>query len=61
MSALEAALDIDLGPYAGWGEAERVVANVRALYRDFGDESAADVVTIMGEMAVLAERRNGTP
>jgi hypothetical protein len=31
MSALEAALDIDLGPYAGWGEAERVVANVRAL------------------------------
>jgi cyclase len=61
MSALEAALDIDLGPYAGWGEAERVVANVRALYRDFGDESAADVVTVMGEMAVLAERRNGTP
>ena len=61
MSALEAALDIDLGPYAGWGEAERVVANVRALYRDFGDESPADVVTVMGEMAVLAERRNGTP
>jgi glyoxylase-like metal-dependent hydrolase (beta-lactamase superfamily II) len=61
MSALEAALDIDLGPYAGWGEAERVVANVRALYRDFGDESAADVVTIMGEMAVLDKRRNGTP
>jgi glyoxylase-like metal-dependent hydrolase (beta-lactamase superfamily II) len=61
MSALEAALDIDLGPYAGWGEAERLVANVRALYRDFGDESPADVVTVMGEMAVLAERRNGTP
>ena len=28
MSALEAAQDIDLGPYAGWGEAERVVANI---------------------------------
>jgi glyoxylase-like metal-dependent hydrolase (beta-lactamase superfamily II) len=54
MSALEAAQDIDLGPYAGWGEAERVVANVRALYRDFGDPSAADVVTVMGEMAALA-------
>lgn len=56
MSAMEAALDIDLGPYAEWGEAERVAANVRALYRDFGDESAADVFTVMGEMAVLAER-----
>lgn len=57
MSALDAAQDIDLGPYAGWGEPERVVANVRALYRDFGDDSLADVVTVMGEMAVLAERR----
>jgi hypothetical protein len=37
-----------------------VVANVRALYRDFGDESAADVITVMGEMAVLAQRRNDT-
>ena len=58
MSALEAAQDIDLGPYADWGEAERVVANVRALYRDFGDESPADVITVMGEMAVLAGLRD---
>lgn len=57
MSALEAARDIDLGTYAGWTESERVVANIRALYRDFGDESPADVVTVMGEMAVLAELR----
>jgi len=54
MSALDAARDIDLGPYAGWGEAERVVANVRALYRDFGDDSPGDVLTVMGEMAELA-------
>jgi glyoxylase-like metal-dependent hydrolase (beta-lactamase superfamily II) len=54
MSALDAARDIDLGPYGGWGEAERVVANVRALYRDFGDDSPADVLTVMGEMAELA-------
>lgn len=57
MSALEAAQDIDLGPYAGWGEAERVVANVRTLYRDFGDVSPADVITVMGEMAVMAGLR----
>lgn len=54
MSALDAARDIELGPYAGWGEAERVVANVRALYRELGDDSPADVLTVMGEMAELA-------
>jgi cyclase len=54
MSPLEAARDIDLGPYAGWSEAERVVANVHALYRDFGDTSPSDALTLMGEMAALA-------
>jgi cyclase len=54
MSPLEATRDIDLGPYAGWGEAERVVANVHALYRDFGDPSPSDALTLMGEMAALA-------
>jgi glyoxylase-like metal-dependent hydrolase (beta-lactamase superfamily II) len=54
MSPLDAARDIDLGPYAGWSEAERVVANVHALYRDFGDPSSADALTMLGEMAALA-------
>jgi cyclase len=54
LSPLEAARDIDLGPYAGWSEAERVVANVHALYRDFGDPSSADALTLMGDMAALA-------
>ena len=54
MTALDAARDIDLGPYAGWSEAERVVANVRALYRDFGDDSPSDALTLLGEMAALA-------
>jgi cyclase len=54
LSPLDAARDIDLGPYAGWSEAERVVANVHALYRDFGDTSPADALTLMGEMAALA-------
>jgi len=51
---LDAARDIDLGPYAGWSEGERVVANVHALYRDFGDGSPSDALTLMGEMAALA-------
>jgi len=54
MTPLDAARDIDLGPYAGWSEAERVVANVHALYRDFGDQSPSDALTLMGEMAELA-------
>ncbi len=54
MTALDAARDIELGPYAGWSEAERVVANVRALYRDFGDDAPSDALTLLGEMAALA-------
>ncbi len=55
LSPLEAARDIELGDYAEWGEAERVVANIRALYRDFGDGSQPDVLTVMTEMAALVE------
>jgi cyclase len=51
MTPLDAARDIDLGPYAGWSEAERVVANVHALYRDFGGP-ATDALALMGEMAL---------
>jgi glyoxylase-like metal-dependent hydrolase (beta-lactamase superfamily II) len=54
MSALDAARDIDLGPYAEWGEAERVVANIHALYRDFGTTAGADRTTVLGDMAILA-------
>jgi cyclase len=54
MTALAAARDIDLGPYSGWSEPERVVANVHALYRDFGAEGPSDALTLMGDMATLA-------
>src|SRR6516165_3228632 len=42
MTPLDAARDIELGPYAGWGEGERLVVNVQALYRDFGAELPGD-------------------
>jgi cyclase len=54
MSPLDAARDIDLSDYAEWGEPERVVANVHALYADFGGGPRPDVLTVMGEMASLA-------
>jgi glyoxylase-like metal-dependent hydrolase (beta-lactamase superfamily II) len=32
MSAIDAAWDLDLGPYAEWGDAERLVVNVDTIY-----------------------------
>ena len=54
MSPIAAARDIDLGPYATWGESERIVVNVTAMYRQWGGQPADDVVTLFSEMAELA-------
>jgi cyclase len=54
LTPLEAARDLELGVFSGWGERERLVANLHALYRDFGTDPAPDVLTLMGEMAELA-------
>jgi glyoxylase-like metal-dependent hydrolase (beta-lactamase superfamily II) len=53
LSVLDAARDIDLGPYADWGDAERLAVNVNTLYRDFGGTVATDAVTLFGLMAEL--------
>ncbi len=39
MTYEDAARDIDLAPYAGWSDDERIVANVFALYREFRGET----------------------
>jgi glyoxylase-like metal-dependent hydrolase (beta-lactamase superfamily II) len=57
LTPLDAARDIELGPYSGWGEGERLVVNVQALYRDFGAELPGDAVTLFGAMAALAGGR----
>jgi glyoxylase-like metal-dependent hydrolase (beta-lactamase superfamily II) len=55
LSPLEAARDISFADYASWGDAERTVANISALYREFsGDTAHPDVVGIMTQMAMLA-------
>ena len=43
MDSFEAALDIELGEFADWGDPERIVVNVDSLYRELdpGHESAA--------------------
>jgi cyclase len=40
LSAIDAALDIALGDYSSWGDAERIAANVAALYREFKGEKS---------------------
>jgi glyoxylase-like metal-dependent hydrolase (beta-lactamase superfamily II) len=57
MNAADAARDIDLGPYSGWSEDERVVVNVRCLYREFGPETPSDAGTPLDDMAAWVEER----
>ena len=54
LSPLDAARDLAGGPYAGWGESERLVVNLTALARDLGLAPADDVLTLFGGMAALA-------
>jgi len=52
LSFEEAARDIALDAYGHWGEAERVITNVAALYRELGaDVGPLDVVSQLGLMA----------
>jgi len=54
---MEAALDIPLSGYAGWGEAERVVANVGALYRWYSGAERRPAAQVLSDMAEFDLRR----
>jgi glyoxylase-like metal-dependent hydrolase (beta-lactamase superfamily II) len=54
LSAADAARDIDLGPYSGWSEDERLVVNVGSLYREFGAVTPSDAGNPMDSMAAWA-------
>jgi glyoxylase-like metal-dependent hydrolase (beta-lactamase superfamily II) len=48
----QAALDLDLGPYAEWSHPERVAVNVASCYRELaGEEQSEDVVELFAAMA----------
>jgi glyoxylase-like metal-dependent hydrolase (beta-lactamase superfamily II) len=56
----EAALDIALGDYANWGDAERIAVNVDSLYREYrGDGKVTPVIELFALMAEVrgAQRR----
>jgi cyclase len=47
LPALEAAKRIDLGPYAGWNEPERLIFNVERAYRELRNEPIDAPVDVM--------------
>ena len=61
MAPLDAARDLAGGPYAGWGEGERLVVNLTALARDLGYDPAADIVTLFSAMAELRHHGGTRP
>jgi cyclase len=60
MDLYEAALDISLTDYDSWGDAERIVANIATLYREFAaDTTPADIASIFALMARIHYQRRG--
>ena len=57
MEVMDAALDIALGDYALWGDAERLVVNVQTLYDEFGGGAVArDPIPFFEHMKILREK-----
>lgn len=52
----EAARDISLDPYSDWLDSERLVANVAALYREFGATNVD--MNVLNAFAMMARFRN---
>ena len=54
----EAALDIALGDYSSWGDAERIAVNVDSLYREYrGDGKVTPVIELFALMAEVRDAR----
>jgi cyclase len=51
-------MDIALGDYDRWIDAERIAINVDTLYREFkGERGATDTVAMFGLMAEIKKNR----
>ncbi len=58
MSALDAAWDIELGEYAGWGDSERTVVTVDSIYAGLDpDHKRLNAITAFQEMGRYRARR----
>ena len=51
LSVYDAAMDISLADFDSWGEAERIVVNVKTLYREFGSTGqSGDPIELMARI-----------
>jgi cyclase len=58
LGAEEAALDIALGDFDAWGDAERIAVNVDTLYRGYRADSApSNPIALFGLMGKIARER----
>lgn len=58
LAVFDAAMDIALGDYSSWGDSERIVVNVAAVYRELsGSAEPPDVAAMFAMMARLREAR----
>ena len=58
LSPLEAALDIPMDAYVGWGDAERIVVNVASIYRELnGEQEYPGTPFLYGLMAEFARQK----
>jgi cyclase len=57
LDPMEAALDISFADYEAWGEAERIVASVEALYREWSGGERPPVPASFASMAAFEQRR----
>ena len=58
LAVREAALDIALGDYSSWGDAERIAVNVDSLYREYrGDGKVTPVIELFALMAEVRSAR----
>jgi glyoxylase-like metal-dependent hydrolase (beta-lactamase superfamily II) len=60
MGSIEAAFDIDLGEFADWGDAERIVVTVDTLYRELDPaRPPADAPELFRQMGRYHRQRQG--
>ncbi len=57
LTEIEAAKRIDLGPYAGWNEPERLIFNVARAYRELREEPIDAPVDVMAMVQGMSELR----
>lgn len=58
LTVRDAALDIALGDYAGWGDWERIAVNLDSLYREYrGDGKITPVIELFALMAEVRDAR----